>query len=489
MQLMPTSVLNYDFTTSTPTSSTGHPIEVSGRYRTVTIDGIKSLHPISATSFLKLPTDQHTKDTGTIVLWLSPLESLSGSPDLHSVASKDPNWQKYGLLGDALPINDINKTIFALYWQNRWHSQLIAKFKAGPAAGQAADFSVTPYVAVEHLPLHGRAWYQVSLTWDKPASRIRIYINGVLTCTTLYPFKAEMPHAELYLGNPAMAFARIDVFDVELDEKKIAESFAAAAFPKNEEIARELREFFTVVDRKNLNWLPTADWVLREDRSFIKPDDLADWSQQGCLVKGFELVEKKITPQGLLLQTPDQIHIESRVYFWSPRVYEGDVAVEFEFRPEQTTGLALLVVQASGIHREDFLTDHPRRTTGSMETIIGDRVRNYHWEFYRKAVDVRGDLGTQVLCKNPWERPMAMVALPPYELHRWYKLRFVQEGPRLRGSIDGQLCFDVTDDAFLNMGPVLNAGRIALRLMYGSRMRFRNLKVWNRNDLLRSAEL
>ena len=58
------------------------------------------------------------------------------------------------------------------------------------------------------------------------------------------------------------------------------------------------------------------------------------------------------------------------------------------------------MVQASGIHREDFLTDHPRRTTGSMETIIGDRVRNYHWEFYRRAVDVRGDLGTQVLCKN-----------------------------------------------------------------------------------------
>ena len=73
---MPKNVLNYDFTTSDPTSSTGHKVEISGRHRFVTIDGITGFHPVSATSVLKLPTDQHTKGTGTIVLWISPLESL-----------------------------------------------------------------------------------------------------------------------------------------------------------------------------------------------------------------------------------------------------------------------------------------------------------------------------------------------------------------------------------------------------------------------------
>lgn len=63
----------------------------------------------------------------------------------------------------------------------------------------------------------------------------------------------------------------------------------------------------------------------------------------------YELLEKQITPEGLLIQTPDQIHTETRVYFWSPVSFEGDVAVEFEFRPEQNTGLALLVVQATGL--------------------------------------------------------------------------------------------------------------------------------------------
>jgi hypothetical protein len=57
----------------------------------------------------------------------------------------------------------------------------------------------------------------------------------------------------------------------------------------------------------------------------------------------------------------------------------------------------------------------------------------------------------------------------------------VQEGRRLRGSIDGMAVFDVRDPPLGNLGPVTNSGRIGLRLMYDTRMTFRNLKIWNRN--------
>jgi hypothetical protein len=458
--------------------------ELLGDYRLVTAQGKTGYHPTSLKSAIKLPIDQHTKDRGSMVLWVLPLEALGGSPYLNHIGDKDPHWQKYGLMGDALPINNVDKTIFAWFWQNRWHSQMIAKFKTGPAAGQAADFSVTPYVAIEHLPLHGRKWYQFTLTWDKPLSRLKLFVNGILCGTTIYPFKAELPGPSLYLGNPAMVFASLDVFDSELSESEVARSYEQASFEKSEEVQEELRSLFTDRPRPDFQWTPSDEWKLRDSRSFTKQDDLAGWEQQGCLEPGFELIEKQITPEGLLLQTPDQIHIESRVYLWSPQSFEGDLAVEFDFRPEQMTGLSLLVVQATGIHREDFLTDHPRRITGAMQTIIADRVRNYHWEFFRRAVDVRGDLGTQIIAKNPWERPLAMVSLAPFVTGQWYKLRFVQEGARLRGSINGQLCFDVTDEAFSNNGPILNSGRIGLRQMYGTRMRYKNLRVWNRSDLI-----
>ncbi len=81
------------------------------------------------------------------------------------------------------------------------------------------------------------------------------------------------------------------------------------------------------------------------------------------------------------------------MYLWSPRDYEGDLAVEMDFRPERDSRLALMVFEASGMQREDFLTDQPPRTTGSMSTIIADTVRNYHWEFFRRTGDVRAQSG------------------------------------------------------------------------------------------------
>lgn len=84
------------------------------------------------------------------------------------------------------------------------------------------------------------------------------------------------------------------------------------------------------------------------------------------------------------------------------------------------------------------------------------------------------------MAKNPWLKPLAMSSLPPLALGEWHRLLFVQDGARLRGAIDGRLAFDVTDDPLAHSGPVLDRGRIGLRLMYGTKMRFRGLKVWNR---------
>jgi Domain of unknown function (DUF1961) len=251
-------------------------------------------------------------------------------------------------------------------------------------------------------------------------------------------------------------------------------------------VARELRALFTFQPKPTFAWKPDASWSLRYERSLTRQGDFDGWIQQGCLTEKFRMLAHEITPEGLLLHTPDKVDVETRVYFWSPDVFEGDLSLEYEFRPEQDTGLALLVLQASGMQGEDFIADHPTRTTGSMGTIIADRVRNYHWEYFRKAVDVRCDVAHQILIKNPWCLPMGMSTIPLLKVGDWHKLQFTQEGSRLKAAINGECVLDVQDDAFRNMGPVLNRGRIGLRLMYASRLRFRNLKIWNRSGSLRT---
>ena len=123
-----------------------------------------------------------------------------------------------------------------------------------------------------------------------------------------------------------------------------------------------------------------------------------------------------------------------------------------------------------------------------MVTIIGDGVRNYHWEFFRETPDVRSDLQTQILVKNPWTRPLGMSCVPDLAIGRFHTLLFLQEGARIRCVIDDQVALDVRDDAFINMGPVFNTGRVGIRLMYQTRMTLRNLKVWSRNSGVRIVQ-
>ena len=49
--------------------------------------------------------------------------------------------------------------------------------------------------------------------------------------------------------------------------------------------------------------------------------------------------------------------------------------------------------------------------------------------------------------------------------------------------LDGRWVFDVRDDPAIGAGPVLDYGRIGLRLMYQTRMRFRDLEVFTFNPV------
>jgi hypothetical protein len=344
-----------------------------------------------------------------------------------------------------------------------------------------SDFALAPCVIVEQLPLRARTWYQLAFTWNKPAHRLRIYVDGVPCGTTDYPFDEKPPRAGLYLGNTAMVFADLEIYGHELSGEAVCRRYEQAGLPRSEAVADELAALFTVRPRRPADWAPDRGWALSDRVPFTRPEDLRGWVQQGCTREPFRMRTLETTPEGLLLETPDRIDNESRMYLWSPRDYEGDIAVQLDFRPEKDSGLALLVVDASGMQREDFLADHPPRTTGSMSTIIADRVRNYHWEFFRRTGDVRADLGTQVLVKNPWLRPLGMATLPPIRVVQWHRLLFLKERAHIRTAIDGQWVLDVRDDPLINTGPVFDYGRIGLRLMYGTRMRFRDLAVWTRD--------
>jgi hypothetical protein len=122
------------------------------------------------------------------------------------------------------------------------------------------------------------------------------------------------------------------------------------------------------------------------------------------------------------------------------------------------------MIQPSGVCREDFMVDYPKRTNGTMQTVHAEDVRNYHWEFYREMNDVRNDTGTAFSRKNPFAYRIGFGSAPePLAINEWHKLQKVQRGGDILGAIDGKVLLEIHDNSRTNTGCILNYGYVAIR--------------------------
>jgi hypothetical protein len=56
----------------------------------------------------------------------------------------------------------------------------------------------------------------------------------------------------------------------------------------------------------------------------------------------------------------------------------------------------------------------------------------------------------------------------------------MKSGNRISGELDGKKIFDVVDSGFDNNGPLFNSGRIVLRQMYATSMKYRNFTIYQK---------
>jgi hypothetical protein len=236
-------------------------------------------------------------------------------------------------------------------------------------------------------------------------------------------------------------------------------------------------------DIATVDWHADSAWRRELDLSLTDPSHADAFYVQG------QPDAHRITPEGMHVHTAPEppgfkgAWTENKVesYYWTHRTFEGDVALEVDFKLYQRNGLALVMIHANGMQREDFMADHPLRTNGAMSMVCWENVRNYHWEFYREIDNTRNDVASHLFVKNPWMYGLAYRCMPELmTLNAWHRLQLIQEGARLRGIIDGRLIFDVQDNDHINNGPVFTFGRVALRAKYKTNMTFRNLRVSTR---------
>jgi len=447
-------------------------LTIEGKHRFLKIAGITGLHVSSLKTKAFVQTTALDSEKGTVSFWITPLEDMNKS----FKAIREKNSMSFALLADRFPPRETEKSNFSVYYKGSGYPRCIGRFTNGEYWPKM-NSGMAPIVYAEELPLLKNQWYHITLTWDKPANTMFMYINGQVVGYNYSAIKFMETSGKIYLGNPLMVISNLKIQNKVLTENQIKAEYMALRPVGNSLSDETIRSIITPQDKPLLNIQPESSWEQIYACKFDRPSDLDAWAfQTGDLF--YEQHKLRVTNEGLYWKTPDTIHNESRGYLWCPFKLEGDCRIEYEFQLLSPKGLSLLIAYASGIQGEDVIEDHGLENTGSMDQMLY-HYRNYHWEYVRRVEAIRTDVETQYVNKNPWGESLYVGCVPRFETGRWYKIRFIKIGNRLHGSIDGKTVFDVTDEVN-NNGPVFNSGRVVLRQMYHTAMRYRNFAIYRK---------
>lgn len=450
-------------------------ISIEGPHRFIKIAGITGLHVSSLKTKAYFETSAFQEDKGTVSFWMSPLENIDKAP----VAGGSSLI--YPFLSNVYPPDLVDSSNFSFYYQGRHYPRVIARFTGGNYWGQM-DYGIAPVVYAEALPLQKGQWYYFVVTWDKPAETIIMYINGELAGHNFSSKAFIQGKTKIYIGNPLMVINRLKIQPELLRREEVKKEYMSLRPRTNQPSDNAIDIIVNPQDKPILDFHLDNTWEKAYECSFTKKSELDAWTfQTGDKYR--DKFKLEITGTGLLWETPDIIHTESRGYLWCPVSIEGDQCIEFEFQLLSSKGLALLIMCASGMQGEDIIEDHGLRKTGSMSD-MNSNYRNYHWEYMRRVEAMRTDVETQYVNKNPWGKTLYVGCMPSIEQNRWIKLRFIKIDNKLYGSFDGRTVFNIEDNPYDNNGPVLNSGRVVLRQMYNTSMKYRNFVIYQRKPNL-----
>ncbi|WKN45461.1 DUF1961 family protein [Tunicatimonas pelagia] len=465
-------------------SALSEDVRIDGSYRILDIAGRKGVNTTSIHS--KIILDKHliNNPTGSITMWVSSLEEIASLVVHGNMRKSNQRMEFFPFLSDNPNPQDFEGAHFKFVMQATWHPNLQAMFAQGKHYEDAFKLPHRALVTANHFSFDAHRWYLLTLTWNHPERRYRLYVNGVrVGADNQYhdePAHVESAGDKLFTGNPALVYSTISFYHNELVESDIYKKYREEAVDFDADYDKRLKYVHAGVGRKQLTFTPDDSWTKELDLSLTQPEQLDTFYIQGLPV------DVTISDEGLLVETIDKLYtgarLDSQVYLWIKKPFEGDLYVACEFQSMRRGGLSLLMTQASGMNREDFMADYPLRTSGRMSMVCWEDVRNYHWEYYRDMADVRNDVLSSALMKNPFMKPLAYGCLShPIEINTWYTLQFLQQGNKLIGAIDGVIMVEAEDDGHGNDGPVLNFGRVAIRAMLRSKMMYRNLKIYNRH--------
>lgn len=171
---------------------------------------------------------------------------------------------------------------------------------------------------------------------------------------------------------------------------------------------------------------------------------------------------------------------KSNFVFWCPEDFPSDVIIEWNFRPIEEPGLAILFFSAKGTGGEDLFDNLLSPRDGQYNQYHSGDINAFHVSYFRRKWDEERGFHTCNLRKSKGFHLVTQGADPipnADDAKESYRMRVVKCGNEVQFFIDDLFVFNFTDDGE-TYGPLLGGGKIGFRQMAPLIGEYSNLVVY-----------
>lgn len=171
---------------------------------------------------------------------------------------------------------------------------------------------------------------------------------------------------------------------------------------------------------------------------------------------------------------------KSNFVFWCDKDFPSDIRIEWDFRPIEEPGLAIMFFAAKGCGGEDLFDKSLAPRDGQYNLYHSGDINAYHISYFRRKWDeergfhtcnLRKSKGFHLVCQGADPIPNCEDAFSSY------KIAIEKSGGRISFVINDLTVFSWLDDG-REYGEVLNGGKIGFRQMAPMIGEYSNLKVY-----------
>ncbi len=396
---------------------------------------------IRAAAPLELALERPLGARGAVMLWLRLDAPIVNGPGIE------------GDSGDILQLPGVAK--LNLWWYSGFAGINFA-FDSKPEGQGATE--------VPGLP--GPQWIHLAFSWDAAAGRFQGYLNGTpvrLPGTQFVPWSTgEAERLILHAARWALADVRVFAREITADE-------VLATVPS---VYRGALDH--TLGAQPLGPFDPADY--RGDQLMHLPlasaEDLDGWRMEGP-----GAVEFHDGWMRMWSTMPEAPGGEGHLVHWCPRDLPADFLLEFDCRVRSEYGLNIVFFCATGRGGEDVFDPALAPRTGIFGHYTNGDLNCYHVSYFAQGANAPGRI-TSNLRKNDG---FYLVDNGPLGIQPGsaavHHVAILKQGGRIRVGVDGRAIIDWFDDG-VQYGPVLGAGKIALRQMRWTVADYRNLTAY-----------